>query len=67
MAFDTIPAKLVKLSVDFLTPLLTKPLNTNIAQNVFPENVKTASVKILDKSKPNKNCFIIINLFRVDM
>ena len=37
VAFDTIPAKLVKLSVDFLTPLLTKPLNTNIAQNVFPE------------------------------
>ena len=41
---DTIPPKLVKLSADFLTPLLTKAINTSIAQNVFPENAKTASV-----------------------
>ena len=52
---DTIPPKLVKLSADFLTPLLTKAINTSIAQNVFPENTKTASVMPLDKGKPNKN------------
>ena len=32
---DTIPRKLVKLSADFLTPLLTKAINTSIARNVF--------------------------------
>ena len=52
---DTIPPKLVKLSADFLTPLLTKAINTSIAQNVFPENAKTASVIPIDKGKPNKN------------
>ena len=52
---DTIPPKLVKLSADFLTPLLTKAINTSIAQNVFPENNKIASVIPLDKGKPNKN------------
>ena len=52
---DTIPPKLVKLSADFLTPLLTKAINTSIAQNVFPENTETASVITLDKGKPNKN------------
>ena len=52
---DTIPPKLIKLSADFLTPLLTKAINTSIAQNVFPENAKTASVISLDKGKPNKN------------
>ena len=52
---DTIPPKLVKLSADFLTPLLTKTINMSIAQNVFPENAKTASVIPLDKGKPNKN------------
>ena len=52
---DTIPPKLVKLSADFLTPVLTKAINTSIAQNVFPENAKTASVIPLDKGKPNKN------------
>ena len=54
-SIDTIPPKLVKLSADFLTPLLTKAINTSIAQNVFPENAKTASVIPLDKGKPNKN------------
>ena len=49
---DTIPPKLVKLSADFLTALLTKAINTSIAQNVFPENAKTASVIPLDKGKP---------------
>ena len=52
---DTIPPKLVKLSADFLTPSLTKAINTSIAQNVFPENAKAVSVIPLDKGKPNKN------------
>ena len=52
---DTIPPKLVKLSADLFTPLLTKAINTSIAQNVFPENAKTASVIPLDKGKSNKN------------
>ena len=38
---DTMPPKLVKLPADFLTPLvLTKAIS--IAQNVSPENAKTA-------------------------
>ena len=52
---DIISPKLVKLSADFLTPLLTKAINTSAAQNVFPENAKTASVIPLDKGNPNKN------------
>ena len=52
---DIISPKLVKLSADFLTPLLTKAINTSTAQNVFPENAKTASVIPLDKGNPNKN------------
>ena len=52
---DTIPPKIVKISADFLTTLLTKAINRSIAQNVFPENAKTASVIPLDKGKPNKN------------
>ena len=38
-----------------MTPLLTKVISTSIAQNVFPENAKTASVIPLNKGKPNKN------------
>ena len=52
---DTIPPKLVKISAEFLTPLLTKAINTSVAQNVFPEKAKTASVIPLDKGKPKKN------------
>ena len=37
---DTIPPKLVKLSADFLTLLLTKAINTSITQNVFAEMLK---------------------------
>ena len=56
IGIDTIPPKLVKLSADSLTPLLTKAINTSIGQNVFPENAKTTSVLPLDKSiKKNKN------------
>ena len=47
---DTIPPKLTKLPVNFLTPVLTKIINTSIAHNVFLENVKTTSVIPLDKA-----------------
>ena len=56
---DTIPPKLVKLSADVLTPLLTKAINTSITQNVFfPENVKAALVIPLNKGKLNKNVWL---------
>ena len=45
----------MKLSADYLSPLLTNAINTSIGQNAFPENTKTVSVIPLDKSKPNKN------------
>ena len=52
---DTIPPKVVKLSADFLTPLLAKAMNTSITHNVFPEKAKTASVISSDKGKANQN------------
>ena len=52
---DSIPPKFLRLSADFLTSLLTKAINRNITQTVFPENAKTASVIPLDKGKPNNN------------
>ena len=39
----------------FLTPLLTKPINSSIEHNIFPDLAKTAPVFPLDKGKPNKN------------
>ena len=45
----------MKLSVDFLTPLLRKTINTSITQSVFPENTKTVSLIPLDKGRPSKN------------
>ena len=38
-----------------MTPLLTKAINSSIAQNVFPENAKPALAIPLDKGKPSKN------------
>ena len=52
---DTIPPKLIKLSTNFLTLLLTKAINTSITQNAFPGNAKIASVIPFDKGKPNMN------------
>ena len=49
------PPKLVKISADFLTPLLKKAIHMSITRYVFPEKVKTASVIPLDKGKPNKS------------
>ena len=56
---DTIPPKLVKLSADFLTPLLKKAINTSIIQNVFfPENAKAALMIPLNKGKLNKKVWL---------
>ena len=51
---DTIPPKLIKVAVEFLTPLLTKSINSSIEHNIFPDLAKTVLVP-LDKGKPNKN------------
>ena len=51
---DTIPPKLIKVAVEFLTPLLTKSINSSIEHNIFPDLAKTALVVPLDKGKPNK-------------
>ena len=52
---DTIPPKLIKVAVEFLTPLLTKSINSSIEHNIFPDLAKAALVVPLDKGKPNKN------------
>ena len=52
---DTIPPKLIKVAENFLTPLLTKSINSSIEHNIFPDLAKTALVVPLDKGKPNKN------------
>ena len=52
---DTIPQKLIKVTVEFLAPLLTKSINSNIEHNIFLDLAKTALVVPLDKGKPNKN------------
>ena len=52
---DTISPKLIKVAVEFLTPLLTKSINSSTEHNIFPDLAKTALVIPLDKGKPNKN------------
>ena len=52
---DPIPQKLIKITYDFLTPLLTFAINKSIEENIFPDPAKIASVIPLDKGKPNKN------------
>ena len=52
---DPIPTKMIKVAVDFLTPLLTKSINSSIEHNIFPDLPKTALVVPLDKGRPNKN------------
>ena len=50
----TILAKLIKGAVDFLTPLLTKSINSSIEHNIFPYLANTALVVPLSSGKPNK-------------
>ena len=49
---DTIPPKLIKVTVDFLARPLTK---SSIEHNIFPDLAKTTLVVPLSKGKPNKN------------
>ena len=55
IGIDTIPPKLIKVAVEFLTPLLNKSINSGIEHNIFPDLAKTALVVPLDKGKPNQN------------
>ena len=41
--------------MEFLTPLLTKSINSSIEHNIFSDLAKTVLVVPLDKKKPNKN------------
>ena len=52
---DTIPSELLKVAVDFLTPLLTKSMNSSIEHNIFLGLAKTGLVVPFYKGKPNKN------------
>ena len=51
-AIDTFSPKLIKVTVDSLTPLLTKSMMFSIENNIFPDLSKTA---LVDKGKPNKS------------
>ena len=51
---DTIPPKLIKVAVEFLTSLLTRSINSSI-EHIFPDLAKTTLAVPLDKGKPNKN------------
>ena len=51
---DTIPPKLIKVAVEFLTPLLTKSISSSIEHNIFPDLAKTALVVPLDKGNQVK-------------
>ena len=41
--------------MDFLTPLLTKSINSSIEHNIFPDLANTVLIVPLDKVKPNQN------------
>ena len=59
---DTIQLKHIKIVDDDLTPLLTVAINKSMGENIFRDSAKIASVIPLDKGKPNKNSFQIIDL-----
>ena len=43
------------MTSNFLASILTKAINCNIGNSVFPENAKVVTVVPLDKGKPDKN------------
>ena len=55
VGIDTIPPKLIKMTSNFLAPILTTAINSCIEDSVFPENAKVATVVPLVKGKPDKN------------
>ena len=52
---ETIPLKLIEVAADFLTPLLTKPINSSIEHNIFPDSSETILVFPLHKGTSNEN------------
>ena len=53
---DTISPKLIKkVAVDFLTPFLTKSINSSIENKIFSDLAETTLVAPLDKRKPYLN------------
>ena len=55
IGIDTIPPKLIKVTVSFLTPPLTKSISSSIEHKIFHDLAKTALDVPLNKGKPNKN------------
>ena len=55
VVIDMIPPKLIKMTYNFLAPILATATNSSIENSVFPDNPKVASVVPLDKGKPDKN------------
>ena len=51
---DTIPPKLIKVTLDFLTSLLTKSINSSTEHNIFADLTKPVVGVPLDKGKLNK-------------
>ena len=51
---DQIPAKLVKLSTDYLIKPVTDAINNSIRSSIFPNNAKRAAVTPLDKGGTDK-------------
>ena len=51
---DTIPPKLIKVTLDFLTSLLTKSINSSTEHNIFVDLAKPVVGVPLDKGKLNK-------------
>ena len=53
--FDKIPPKLVKLSAELISTLLSIAINNSLKYGVFSDDAKIALAIALDKGKPNKN------------
>ena len=57
MGCDLIPPKLVKTAADQLAKLFTCIFNSAIAQSIFPNEIKEASVTPVDKGENEKHIF----------
>ena len=55
VGIDTIPSKLIKMTSNFLAPILAAAINSSIENSVFPEIAKVTATVPLDKGKPDKN------------
>ena len=52
---DKIPPALIKIAAEPLSTPLSIAINNSFKQNIFPNNVKVACVKPLDKKMENKH------------